>query len=58
MNDIYENIVEYNPDKEQKILTVFDDKISDILINKKLSPIVTEVFIRSRKLNISFVFIT
>ena len=58
MNDIYENIVEYNPDKEQKILTVFDDKISNILINKKLSPIVTEVFIRSRKLNISFVFIT
>ena len=58
MNDIYEDIVEYNPDKEQKILTVFDDKISNILINKKLSPIVTEVFIRSRKLNISFVFIT
>ena len=58
MNDIYENIVEYNPDKEQKILNVFDDKISNILINKKLSPIVTEVFIRSRKLNISFVFIT
>ena len=58
MNDIYENIVEYIPDKEQKILTVFDDKISNILINKKLSPIVTEVFIRSRKLNISFVFIT
>ena len=58
MNDIYENIVEYNPDKEQKILTVFDDKISNILINKKLSAIVTEVFIRSRKLNISFVFIT
>ena len=58
MNDIYENIVEYNPDKEQKILTVFDDKISNILINKKLSPIVTEVFIRSRNLNISFVFIT
>ena len=58
MDDIYENIVEYNPDKEQKILTVFDDKISNILINKKLSPIVTEVFIRSRKLNISFVFIT
>ena len=58
MNDIYENIVEYNPDKEHEILTVFDDNISNILINKKLSPMVTEVFIRGRKLNISFVFIT
>ena len=58
MNDIYENIVEYNPDKEHEILTVFDDNISNILINKKFSPMVTEVFIRGRKLNISFVFIT
>ena len=57
-DNIYENFVEYNPDKEHKILTVFDDKIANMLISKKLSSIVTELFIRSIKLNISFVFIT
>ena len=36
---------------------VFGDMIADILSNKKLNPIVTELFIRGRKLNISFVFI-
>ena len=58
MNDIYKNIEEYNPNKEQKILIVFDDMIADMLSNKKLNPIVTELFIRGRKLNISLVFIT
>ena len=37
---------------------VFDDMIADMLSNKKLNPIVTELFIRGRKLNISLVFIT
>ena len=58
MDDIYENIEEYNPDKERKILIVFDDMITDILSNKKLNPIVNELFIRGRKLNISLAFIT
>ena len=58
MNDIYKNVEEYNPNKEQKILIVFDDMIADMLSNKKLNPIVTELFIRGRKLNISLVFIT
>ena len=58
MNDIYKNVEEYNPNKEQKILIVFDDMIADMLSNKKLNPIVTELFIRDRKLNISLVFIT
>ena len=58
MDDIYKNIEEYNPNKKGKILTVFDDMISDILSNKKLSPVVTELFKRGRKLNISLVFIT
>ena len=58
MQDIYENIDEYNIDKERKILTVFDDMIADIINNKKLNSIVTELFIRGRKLNISIVFIT
>ena len=58
MDDIYKNIEEYNADKKRKILIVFDDRIADMLSNKKLNPIVTELFIRGRKLNISLVFIT
>ena len=45
-------------DKECKILIVFDDIIADMINNKKLNLIVTELFIRGRKLNISLVFIT
>ena len=58
MNDIYKNIEEYNPNKKRKILTVFNDLIADMLSNAKLNPVVTELFIRGRKLNISLVFIT
>ena len=58
MHDVYKKIDDYNPDKENKILTVFDDMISDMIHNKKLNSIVTELFIRGRKLNISLVFIT
>ena len=57
MDDIYKNIEEYNPNKERKILIVFDNMIADMRSNKKLNPIVTELFIRRRKLNISLVFI-
>ena len=58
MRDVYKNIDEYNIDKEHKILIVFDDMIADIIKNKKLNSIVTELFIRGRKLNISLAFIT
>ena len=58
MQDVYKNIDEYNVDKERKILIVFDDMIADMIHNKKLNSIVTELFIRGRKLNISLVFIT
>ena len=59
MHDVYKNINYYNPDKENKILIVFDDMIADMIQNKKLNSIVTELFIRGRKsLNISLVFIT
>ena len=58
MDDIYENIEECITNKKRKILIVFDDTIADILNNKKLNPIVTELFIRGRKLNISLAFIT
>ena len=57
MQDVYKNIEDYNSIKKRKILIVFDDMIADI-INNKLNPIVTELFIRGRKLNISIVFIT
>ena len=58
MDDIYKNIEEYNPNKKRKILIVFDDMTADMLSDKKLNPIITELFIRGRKLNISLVFIT
>ena len=58
MSDIYKTIEEYNPNKKRKILIVFDDLIADMLINKRLNPVVTELFIRGGKLNISLVFIT
>ena len=53
MDGNYKNIEEYNLNKRQKILIVFDDMITDMLSNKKLNPKVTELFIRGRKLNIS-----
>ena len=58
MLDTYKNIDEYILDKENKILIVFDNMIADMIHNKKLNSIVTELFIRGRKLNISLVFIT
>ena len=58
MDDNHKNTEEYNPNKKQKILIVLDDMIADILSNKKLNPVVTELFIRERKLKISLVFIT
>ena len=58
MYDVYKNIDEYNPDKENKILIVFDDMIADMMHSKKLNSRVTELIIRGRKLNISLVFTT
>ena len=57
MQDIYKNIQEYNIGKKCKILIVFVDTIADKINDKKLNPVVTESFIRGRKLNISIVFI-
>ena len=58
MHKVYKNIDNYNPDKENKILIVFDDMIAGMIKNKELNSIVTELFIRGRKLNISLIFIT
>ena len=58
MDGVYENIDDYNPNRQRKILIVFDDMIADIMTNKKFQAIIKELFIRCRKLNISLVFIT
>ena len=58
MNDVYENIDNYNPNRKRKILIVFDDMIADIMTNKKFQSIIKELFIRCRKLSIYLVFIT
>ena len=58
MDDVYENINDYNPIRKRKKLIVFDDMIADIMGNKKFQAIIKELFIRCRKLNISLVFIT
>ena len=57
MQDIHKNIDDHNPRKKRKLLIVFDDMIADMINNKTLDSIVTELFIRGRKLNISIVFI-
>ena len=58
MQDVYKNIENYNLNKKRKVLIIFDYMIVDMINNKKLNPIVTELFIRRRKLNISIAFIT
>ena len=58
MDDVYENIDDYNSSRKRKILIVFDDMIADIMTNKKFQAMIKELFIRCRKLNISHVFIT
>ena len=60
MDDFYENINHYNPIRKRSkyIELLFDDMIADIMTNEKFQAIIKELFIRCRKLNISFVFIT
>ena len=58
MDDVYENINDYNPIRKRKKLIVFDDMIADIMTNRRFQAIIKELFIRCRKLNISLVFIT
>ena len=58
MDDIHKNVEEYQQNERWKILVISDGMIVNMLSNKNLKQIVTELFIRDRKLNISFVFIT
>ena len=58
MNDVFNNIDNYNLGRRKRVLIVFDDMITDIMSDKKFKAIIKELFIRSRKSNISNVFIT
>ena len=58
MDEVYENIDHYNPNRKRKVLIVFDDMIADIMTNKNFQSIIKALFIRCRKINISLVFIT
>ena len=58
MNDVLEDINNYNKNRNKKLLITFDDMIADIMRSEKFKAIVKELFIRCRKLNISIVFIT
>ena len=58
MDDICNNIYDYNPTRKRRILIAFDDMIADIMTNKKFQAIIKELFIRCSKLNISLAFIT
>ena len=57
MRDVYKNIDDYNPDKDNKKLIVVDIMIADMINNRNLNSIVTEFIIRRRKLNIPLFFI-
>ena len=58
MDDVYNNINAYNPNRKRKILIVFDEMIADIMTNKKFQAIIKDLFIRCKKMNILLVFIT
>ena len=58
MNDVPDDINNYNKNKDKKVLIVFDDMIPDIEYNKNFKRIIKELFYRSRKINVSMVFIT
>ena len=58
MQDVHKNIDKYDIDKERKILIVFGDMIADMINNKKLNSVVTELFTGCRKLNIYLIFIS
>ena len=58
MDDIYENIEDYNKKRKRKVLIVFDDMIFHVMSDKKAQQLLKELFIRCRKLNISLCFLT
>ena len=57
MNDVLDDINNYNKNRDKKVLIIFDDMIADIMRSEKFKATVKELFIRCRKSNISVVFI-
>ena len=58
MDDMLDDINNYNKNRDKKVLIVFDDMIADIEYNKNFKRIIKELFYRARKINVSIVFIT
>ena len=58
MNDVLDDIHNYNKNRDKKVLLVFDDMIADIEYKKNFKRIIKELFYRARKVNVSIVFIT
>ena len=58
MNDVLDDINNYNKNRDKKVLIVFDDMIADIEYNKTFKRIIKQLFYRARKINLSIVFIT
>ena len=58
MNDVPDDINNYNKNRDKKVLIVFDDMIADIEYNKNFKRIIKELFSGARKINVSIVFIT
>ena len=58
INDVLDDINNYNKNRDKKVLTVFDDMIADIEYNKNFKRIIKELFYRAHKINVSIVFIT
>ena len=58
MNDVFNNIDDYNPKRKRKVLIVFNDMIADIMTNKRFQVMIKELFIRCRKFSVSLCFIS
>ena len=58
MDDIYENIEDYNKKRKRKVLIVFDDMISHVMSDKKVQQVLKELYIYCRKLNVSLCFLS
>ena len=57
IDDVLDDINDYNKNRNKKVLIVFDDMIADIEYNKNFKRIIKELFYRARKINVSIVFI-
>ena len=58
MDDVLDDINNYNKNRDKKVIIVFDDMIADIEYNKNFKRMIKELFYRARKINVSIVFIT